>query len=129
MRREAASTANFATAMDNYSNDLQWLTTEAGVTIAPHDARSILEAQLDAWDKVLPALMEDPFFAKVVESQKAWAKRVVYYDLYNAADYKLAYEHYFGKLRLADLIRPAVRGGSGRPGSASQRRGYAWPVS
>lgn len=94
---EAASTANFATAMDNYSNDLQWLTSEAGVTLTRTDP-SILKAQLDAWDKVLPGLMEDPFFAKVVESQKAWAKRVVYYDLYNQADYRLAYEHYFGAL-------------------------------
>jgi TRAP-type mannitol/chloroaromatic compound transport system substrate-binding protein len=92
---EAASTANFATAMDNYSNDLQWLTTEAGVTLTRTDP-SILKAQLDAWDKVMPGLMEDPFFAKVVESQKAWAKRVVYYDLFNSADYRLAYEHYFG---------------------------------
>jgi TRAP-type mannitol/chloroaromatic compound transport system substrate-binding protein len=91
---EAASTANFATAMDNYSNDLQWLTTEAGVTLTRTDP-SILKAQLDAWDKVLPGLMEDAFFAKVVESQKAWAKRVVYYDLFNSADYRLAYEHYF----------------------------------
>ena len=94
---EAASTANFATAMDNYSNDLQWLTTEAGVSIARTDP-SILKAQLDAWDKVMPGLMEDPFFAKVVESQKAWAKRVVYYELFNNADYRLAYEHYFGAL-------------------------------
>lgn len=92
---EAASTANYATAMDNYSNDLQWLTTEAGVTLTRTDP-SILKAQLDAWDKVLPGLMEDAFFAKVVESQKAWAKRVVYYDLFNSADYRLAYEHYFG---------------------------------
>ena len=44
--------------------------------------------------------MEDPFFAKVVESQKAWAKRVVYYELYNSADYRLAYEHYFGPLSI-----------------------------
>jgi TRAP-type mannitol/chloroaromatic compound transport system substrate-binding protein len=92
---EAASTANFATAMDNYSNDLEWLTTAAGVTLTRTDP-TILKAQLDAWDKVLPGLMEDPFFAKVVESQKAWAKRVVYYDLFNGADYRLAYEHYFG---------------------------------
>ena len=92
---EAASTANFATAMDNYSNDLEWLTTAAGVTLTRTDP-TILKAQLDAWDKVLPGLMEDPFFAKVVESQKAWAKRVVYYDLFNSADYRLAYEHYFG---------------------------------
>jgi TRAP-type mannitol/chloroaromatic compound transport system substrate-binding protein len=92
---EAASTANYATAMDNYSNDLQWLEDSAGVTLTRTDP-SILKAQLDAWDKVLPSLMEDPFFAKVVESQKAWAKRVVYYDLFNSADYRLAYEHYFG---------------------------------
>ncbi len=94
---EAASTANFAMAMDNYSNDLQWLQTEAGVTVSRTDP-SILEAQLEAWDKVLPTLMEDPFFAKVVESQKAWAKRVAYYELFNNADYRLAYEHYFGKI-------------------------------
>ena len=66
---EAASTANFATAMDNYSNDLR-LQTSAGVNLSRTDP-SILKAQLDAWDKVLPGLMEDPFFAKVVESQKA----------------------------------------------------------
>ena len=96
---EAASTANFATAMDNYSNDLQWLQTSAGVNLSRTDP-SILKAQLDAWDKVLPGLMEDPFFAKVVESQKAWAKRVVYYELYNSADYRLAYEHYFGPLSI-----------------------------
>jgi TRAP-type mannitol/chloroaromatic compound transport system substrate-binding protein len=94
---EAASTANFATAMDNYSNDLEWLRTEAGVNLHRTDP-SILQAQLAAWDQVLPTLMEDPFFAKVVESQKAWAKRVVFYDLYNSAEYRLAYEHYFGKL-------------------------------
>jgi TRAP-type mannitol/chloroaromatic compound transport system substrate-binding protein len=94
---EAASTSNFATAMDNYSNDLEWLRTEAGVTLTRTDP-SILQAQLAAWDAVLPGLMEDPFFAKVVESQKAWAKRVVYYDLFNSADYRLAYEHYFGDL-------------------------------
>jgi TRAP-type mannitol/chloroaromatic compound transport system substrate-binding protein len=94
---EAASTANFAMAMDNYSNDLQWLQGSAGVNLHRTDP-SILQAQLEAWDKVLPNLMQDEFFARVVESQKAWAKRVVYYDLYNSADYRLAYEHYFGKL-------------------------------
>ena len=59
--------------------------------------------------------MEDPFFAKVVESQKAWAKRVVYYDLFNSADYRLAYEHYFGAA--VDLIaRLRGRCRAGRPG-------------
>ena len=41
----------------------------------------------------------DAFFAKTLESQKAWCERVAFYDLLNAPDYKLAYDHYFpGKL-------------------------------
>jgi TRAP-type mannitol/chloroaromatic compound transport system substrate-binding protein len=62
--------------------------------------QSILDAQLKAWDQVMAKLVEDPYIAKVVESQKAWAKRVVAYDLYNSADYRLAYEHYFGKIAI-----------------------------
>jgi TRAP-type mannitol/chloroaromatic compound transport system substrate-binding protein len=63
-------------------------------------AQAILDAQLKAWDTVMEGLVQDPYIAKVVESQKAWAKRVVAYDLINSADYRLAYEHYFGKLEI-----------------------------
>ena len=56
---------------------------------------SVLQAQLEAWDKILPPLMEDPYFKKVVDSQKAWCERVVYYSLLNAPDYEMAYKHYF----------------------------------
>ena len=95
---EATNTANYGLAMDRYSADLQKLITEDGVTVHRTD-ESILKAQLEAWDQVLEGLMEDEFFARVVESQKAWAERVAYYDLLNAADYKLAYDHYYpGKL-------------------------------
>jgi TRAP-type mannitol/chloroaromatic compound transport system substrate-binding protein len=94
---EAANTANYALAMDSYSNDLVWLQSEGGVTVS-RTAQSILDAQLQAWDKVMETLVQDPYIAKVVESQKQWAKRVVLYDLLNSADYRLAYEHYFGKL-------------------------------
>ena len=38
------------------------------------------------------------FFKRVIDSQKEFAERVVFYDIYNSADYKLAYEHYFGPL-------------------------------
>jgi len=55
----------------------------------------VMEAQLQSWDEVLEDLTQDDFFNRVVESQKAWAERVAYYDLLNSADYKLAYEHYF----------------------------------
>jgi len=91
---EAASTANYALAMDRHSNDLDALITKDGVNIyrTPH---SVMEAQLKSWDKVLAQLMKDPFFKKVVESQQAWSRRVAFYDLMNTADYKLAYKHYF----------------------------------
>ncbi len=53
---------------------------------------------MKAWDKLLENLVKDPFIARLAESQKAWAKRVVAYELSNAADFRLAYEHFFGKL-------------------------------
>lgn len=95
---EAANTSNYATAMDRYSSDLQKLVNEDGVKVY-RTPQSVMAEQLKSWDKVLEQLTQDPFFKKVVDSQKAWSERVAYYDLLNAADYKLAFEHYFpGKL-------------------------------
>ncbi|MGE0212772.1 MAG: TRAP transporter substrate-binding protein [Parvibaculaceae bacterium] len=94
---EAANTANYATAMDNYSKDLQALSA-AGVNVK-RTPQSIMETQIASWDKLLETLNQDAYFKKVVDSQKAWCERVVYYDLMNAADYKLAYNHHFpGKI-------------------------------
>ena len=60
---------------------------------------SILQAQLEAWDKVIPTLEADAFIKKVLDSQRAWVERVAYYQLMNAPSYQLAYEHYFpGKI-------------------------------
>ena len=95
---EAASTANYGRAMDLYSTDLRKLIDEHGVNVY-RTAQSILKAQLDSWDKVLERLNQDPFFKKVADSQKSWAERVAFYDIVNAADHKLAYDHHFpGKL-------------------------------
>jgi TRAP-type mannitol/chloroaromatic compound transport system substrate-binding protein len=92
---EAASSANFWTAMDNYSKDLQELIGKHKVSVI-RTPRSIFQEQLKAWDVVNAKLQsEDPFFNKVVESQLAWAKRVAYYMFVNEADYKLGYEHVF----------------------------------
>ena len=96
---EAANTANYATAMDNYSRDLQKLINESGVNVY-RTPESIMQAQLASWDTTLEALNQDPFFKRVVESQREWAERVAFYDLMNSADYRLAYNHYFpGKLQ------------------------------
>jgi len=91
---EAASSANYWRGQDQYSKDLQWLKNEAGVKLY-RTPTSVMKAQLDAWDKLLPDLEKDPFFKKVVASQKEFAHRVAYYELLNAADYKLAFDHYF----------------------------------
>jgi TRAP-type mannitol/chloroaromatic compound transport system substrate-binding protein len=92
---EAANSANYWTAMDNYSRDLQLLITKHKVKVI-RTPKSIMAEQLKAWDKITPRLSkEDPFFAKVVESQLAFAKRCAYYVLFNEADYRLGYEHIF----------------------------------
>jgi len=91
---EAASTANFALAMDNYSRDLQKLINDDGVHVY-RTPTSVMKAQLASWDNVLADLTKDAYFKKVVDSQKAWSHRVAYYYLLNSADYKLAFDHYF----------------------------------
>ncbi|GAB4478864.1 MAG: TRAP transporter substrate-binding protein [Burkholderiaceae bacterium] len=95
---EAASTANYALAMDQYSIDLQELRTKDKVNVL-RTPKDIFAAQLKSWDVLVKKLSdEDPFFKKVWESQKAWAKRVGYYHFFNNADYQQAYEHLYGKL-------------------------------
>ena len=95
---EAASSSNWWTAMDNYSRDLVELQEKAKVNVI-RTPKSIFEAQIKAWDVITKKLSdEDPFFKKVVESQRVWAKRVAKYWFFNEADYKAGYEHIFGKL-------------------------------
>jgi len=97
---EAASTANTAKAMRRYSADLQWLQNEAGVTVH-RTSKDILDAQIQAWDQLIPELEADPFMKKCLDSQRAWVEQVTFYELMNAPDYALAYNHYFpGKLKL-----------------------------
>lgn len=97
---EAASTSNTALALNHYSADLQKLQNEAGVTVH-RTSKEILDAQLKAWDELIPELEQDEYMKKVLDSQRAWVERVVYYELMNSPDLALAYEHYFpGKLKL-----------------------------
>ncbi|MDH4191637.1 MAG: TRAP transporter substrate-binding protein [Betaproteobacteria bacterium] len=92
---EAASASNWWTGMDNYSRDLQVLKDKHKVNVL-RTPKSIFAEQLKAWDILTKKLSdEDPFFAKVVASQRAWAKRVAYYMFLNEADFQLGYEHVF----------------------------------
>ncbi len=97
---EASATSNLALAMREYSKDLAELQTDAGVTVH-RTSKEILAAQLEAWDQLIVELESDPFNKKVMDSQRAWTENVAYYELMNAPDLGLAFEHYFpGKLKL-----------------------------
>ncbi len=90
---EASSADMSWKAMDRYSTDLAAL-KEAGVKVHK-TPDSVLQAQLAAWDKVLAAQSAEPFFAKVVESQKAWVKRVVSTQFELEVSQSMAFEHFF----------------------------------
>lgn len=97
---EASATSNLALAMREYSSDLQKLQNESGVAVH-RTSKEILEGQLKAWDTLITDLEADAFNKKVMDSQRAWVEKVAYYELMNAPDLGLAYNHYFpGKLKL-----------------------------
>ena len=94
---EAASSANYWLAINQYSKDLQAIIA-AGVNVK-RTPTSILEAQLAAWDTLIPTLEQDAFNKKVMDSQREWTERTVFYELMNAPSLELAYNHYFpGKI-------------------------------
>jgi len=96
---EAVSSDNEWKAMDKYSADLQTLIDKDKVQVH-RTPKGVFEAQIKAWDGLITQLGSDPFMKKVMDSQKAWTKRVVYYNMFNAADYRTAYEHHFGALKI-----------------------------
>ncbi len=97
---EAASTANTATAMREYSADLKKLVNQHGVKVH-RTSKDILDGQLNAWDGLIEDLAKDEFMKRVMDSQKEWVEQVTYYELMNAPDYALAFNHYFpGQLKL-----------------------------
>ena len=78
-----------------YADDLTTLANEQGVNVY-RTPDSVMSEQLKAWDIVIDRISgEDQFFAKVVDSQKTYAKNVMNYLNLNQPDYKLAYAHYF----------------------------------
>jgi TRAP-type mannitol/chloroaromatic compound transport system substrate-binding protein len=92
---EAASQSNYWTAMANYPKDLRKLIDKDKVSVT-RTPKSVFQAQLEAWDVLTKKLSdEDPFFKKVVDSQRAWAKDVVYYWVLNDAPFAMGYEHVF----------------------------------
>jgi TRAP-type mannitol/chloroaromatic compound transport system substrate-binding protein len=91
---EATSSANEWKAMDYYSKDLQELISKDKVNVL-RTPQQVFDAQIKAWDGLIAELAKDPFMKKVMDSQKEWVRRVVFYNMLNAADYKGAFNHHF----------------------------------
>jgi len=80
-----------------YADDLVKLKNKLGVNIY-RTPDGIMADQLKAWDVIVDKFNKaDPFFKKVVESQKGYAKKVMAYLLLNSPDYGMAYRHHFGE--------------------------------
>ena len=91
---EAVSSANEWKAMDYYSKDLNELINKDKVNVL-RTPKGVFDAQINAWDGLITQLGSDPFMKKVMDSQKEWVRRVVFYGMYNATDYRGAFEHHF----------------------------------
>ena len=92
----AANSDNYFKALMRYSTDLAKLINEDKVNVH-QTSDEILSEQLKAWDKVVRDFSEkDPFFKKIIDSQKTYAKKVMKYLLMNQPNYRLAYENAFG---------------------------------
>jgi len=84
-------------AYDRYAKDFDEIKKRGVKTIKTDD--KVLNDQLAAWDKVIAEQSKEPFFKKVVESQKAWVRRIAPYLRTNNLDsnaLKTAYQHFFG---------------------------------
>ena len=94
----AANTDNYFKALVRYSDSLADLMNTHKVNVY-QTSDEILAEQLKGWDKVIGEFSaKDAFFKKIVDSQKAYAKKVMKYLLMNQPNYKLAYENEFGPI-------------------------------
>ena len=83
--------------MDRNSKDLEEMKSKQKVQVVK-TPKAVLEAQLNAWDAVVAEKSKDnPFFVKVLESQKQWAARVVPLRQEIMVENETAYQHYFKK--------------------------------
>jgi TRAP-type mannitol/chloroaromatic compound transport system substrate-binding protein len=93
----AASTTQLGMAYLRYPRDLDEI-GKRGVKVV-RSGDTVLRAQLAAWDKVIAQHSKEPFFAKVIASQKAWVRRVQPYLAANnlsSGELTAAYKHFFG---------------------------------
>jgi TRAP-type mannitol/chloroaromatic compound transport system substrate-binding protein len=95
-----------AKMLDRNSQDLETLVSKHGVTVVETPKEIMIEI-LKAWDKVADRKSkENPFFAKVLDSQRAWAKRVVAYRRCCHPPYELAADYYWAGVNPYKIKKP-----------------------
>jgi TRAP-type mannitol/chloroaromatic compound transport system substrate-binding protein len=94
---DAASADLAWKAIDRYSKDYIELQTKDKVKFYK-TPDAILQKQIEIYDTVAAKkAAENPLFKEIVESQKAFAARVVRWDMDNNVNRRMAYNHYFGQ--------------------------------
>ena len=94
---EASSADMSWKAIDRYSQDYIELQTKDKVKFYK-TPDSVLQAQLDVWDKIVEKKSaENPMFKRVYESQRAFAQRAAKWQNDTYVDFKMAYRHFFSK--------------------------------
>ena len=93
----AASAEMSWKAIDRYSTAYQEMQEKQGVKFYK-TPDPILKAQLAAWDKVTEKkAAENAMFKKVLESQRAFARRTAKWQNDTTVNFKMAYDHFFSK--------------------------------
>ena len=93
---DAASADLSWKAIDRYSKDYVELQTKDNVKFYK-TPDALLQAQLTAYDQAAAKKSGDnPLFKEIADSQKAFAERVVKWDMDNNVNRRMAYNHYFG---------------------------------
>ncbi len=92
---EAASQDLAWKAFDRYSKVYEGMQKEQGVKFYK-TPDAILRSQLKIYDEIVAKKSaENPLFKKIVESQRAFAARVVKWDMDTTTSRRMAYDHYF----------------------------------
>src|SRR5215831_150197 len=96
---EAASADMAWKSADRYSKDYIEIQQKDKVRVYK-TPDSILQAQLKIWDEAIAKRSADasnPWFKKVLDSQKKFAERAGRWWFDQQVDYRIAFNHYFGK--------------------------------
>lgn len=106
---EAASSDMWWKSCDRYSKDYIEMQTKDKVKFYK-TPDSILKKQLEIFDEVVKKKSaESPLFKEIVESQIAFAKRVVSWDMDTNVSRRIAYNHYFAPKKVPAKT-PAKKG-------------------